>query len=330
MNLLVLAYTLEVEGRDRHEALRRSGLSQAEVERESGEWVPLSTFERLIEAAVSVTGDPAFGLVAGKSLALTRFAVMAPLALFSPSLRQLFEDVQRYTPLLFEQPEYTVVERPDTCYAAIHPLITEGVAGRFRHEFVVTAMLQILRFAGLTDLGACTVDLNYTCEPELLPRYQEAFGPGLRFGQRACRVTFQRDMLDRRLPAHDLMSYTTARARADAALAAHHRQIDTAERVRQHLLAAFPAQPAIQEAASQLGLTERTLRRNLAALDTNFQTLAQECQLLKARSLLAEGQLPIKQIADELGFASVTSFHRAFKRWTGTTPLLWRDEQFPR
>jgi AraC-like DNA-binding protein len=329
LNLLVLAYTLEVEGRDKHAVLRHCGLSAAEVERDSGEWVPITTFERLVEAVMAVTGDPAFGLIAGKSLALARFTTMTPLALFAPTLRQLFADVNRFSSLLFEHPEYTLVERANTCYVAIQPLMSQGEAGRFRQDFVVTAVLQILRFAGLTDLGACSVDLSYEFEPELRSRYQDAFGPGLCTGQRACRVTFPVGMLDRALPGHDPVSYTAARARAEGALAAHDRQIDTAEKVRQHLLRAFPAQPGIRQAAQQLGLTERTLRRNLAALDTSFQALAQECQQLKARGLLAERQMSIKQIADELGFSSVTSFHRAFKRWTGTTPLLWRDEQFP-
>jgi AraC-like DNA-binding protein len=43
-----------------------------------------------------------------------------------------------------------------------------------------------------------------------------------------------------------------------------------------------------------------------------------------AERLLAEQRLSIKQVADELGFASVSTFHRAFRRWTGHTPAGWQ------
>jgi AraC-like DNA-binding protein len=53
--------------------------------------------------------------------------------------------------------------------------------------------------------------------------------------------------------------------------------------------------------------------------------LLQECQRVKTEQLLAQGRLPIKQIADEVGFSSVQSFHRAFRRWSGQTPQAWRQ-----
>ena len=71
-------------------------------------------------------------------------------------------------------------------------------------------------------------------------------------------------------------------------------------------------------------MTERTLRRHLSLLNTSHIEVAQDCQRLMAERLLAEGALSIKQVADELGFASVSTFHRAFRRWTGSTPATWQ------
>mgnify|MGYP000638499610 CR=1 FL=1 len=48
-------------------------------------------------------------------------------------------------------------------------------------------------------------------------------------------------------------------------------------------------------------------------------------QRLVAERMLMEGRLSLKQIADELGFSSVHSFHRAFRRWSGLTPSAWRE-----
>jgi AraC-like DNA-binding protein len=65
----------------------------------------------------------------------------------------------------------------------------------------------------------------------------------------------------------------------------------------------------------------------LAQLGTTHADLTQECQRLTAERLLAEAQMPIKQIAEAVGFGSVHSFHRAFRRWSGLTPTDWRASQ---
>jgi AraC-like DNA-binding protein len=65
----------------------------------------------------------------------------------------------------------------------------------------------------------------------------------------------------------------------------------------------------------------------LGQLGTTHAELVQECQCLMAERLLADGKQPLKQIADALGFSSVHSFHRAFRRWRGLTPSAWRDSR---
>jgi AraC-like DNA-binding protein len=325
--LKVLAYTLDVEGFDASSALKRCGLTLAQLSDESGEWVSVDLYDQLVRAVLEETGDPLFGLVAGKSLALTRFDIITPLSLFTPHLRQLFKDILRFTPLVLDRSEFLLEESPDTARLIIKPIVQHGPGGRFRQEFLATSVLQMLRLAGIDSSDLHWVDFPYACTPDMRVRYAKAFGPRIRFEQSDCGVCFNPGWLDTPLLTHDPMAYTTARTRAESALAAQHMQIDTAERVRQWLLAALPHQPSITQVAQHLGMSERSLRRNLSALGTSHQELTQACQDLKARQLLAEGKLSIKQVADGLGFSSVTSFHRAFKRWTGSTPLSWLETQ---
>ena len=330
LNLQVLAYTLEVEGFDVAPALRRCGLTSPTQLDEEGEWVPIELYDQLIKAVLEENQDPAFGLIAGKSLALMRYGAMTPVSMFTPTLRHLLKDIERFAALVMERAELRLEEKTaDAARIIVEPIIAPsgGASHRFRHELVATSVVQMLRFAGVDSGDVRWVDFPYACPPGMAARYASAFGQRIRFNHADCAVSFNPASLDHKLATHDPVAYTAARTRAESALSARRMQSDTAEKVRQWMLAAFPHQATLTETARHLGMSERSLRRRLSTLGTNHQDLAQECQHLKATQLLAEGRLSLKQIADGLGFSSVTSFHRAFKRWTGITPITWRDEQ---
>jgi AraC-like DNA-binding protein len=194
-------------------------------------------------------------------------------------------------------------------------------------EMVATSAVMMLRFAGAANADILYVDFPYPEPPGQLERYVATFGPNIRFGARQCAVGFNPALLDGQMPTHDPVGYVTAVTRAESALAAMHAGTDMADAVRQWLLKSFPRQPSVAQTAEHLGMSERSFRRQMGMLGTSHAELAQECLRLTAERLLAEGRLPLKQIAEELGFASVHSFHRAFRRWSGLTPSAWRGNQ---
>ena len=44
----------------------------------------------------------------------------------------------------------------------------------------------------------------------------------------------------------------------------------------------------------------------------------------RAKSLLHESELSSLEIADALGYADLSTFSHAFKRWSGMSPAIWR------
>ena len=81
------------------------------------------------------------------------------------------------------------------------------------------------------------------------------------------------------------------------------------------------------EVAQILSLQRRTLNRRLRAEGTTFQKLLDEVRLDVTRQLLLQSQTPIEEIATALCYADVSAFMHAFRRWTGTTPARFRQEQ---
>jgi AraC-like DNA-binding protein len=75
----------------------------------------------------------------------------------------------------------------------------------------------------------------------------------------------------------------------------------------------------MRQVAAACGLSERSLRRHLAAEATSYQVLLDEVRASLASELLATG-LRVEDVAVRLGYAESASFIHAHRRWTGASP----------
>lgn len=78
--------------------------------------------------------------------------------------------------------------------------------------------------------------------------------------------------------------------------------------------------PSQAEYAQRLGVSERTLRRRLQQLNTDYRQQQDQIRLHRAKALLHQSDLTVEQIAHRLGYSEPASFRRAFVRWTGHPP----------
>jgi AraC-like DNA-binding protein len=76
--------------------------------------------------------------------------------------------------------------------------------------------------------------------------------------------------------------------------------------------------------ARAIGLGERTLQRRLGERGTSFERLFQDVRRQRTLELLAQESLSIQAVALETGYHDASSFHRAFRAWTGVTPAVYR------
>jgi AraC-like DNA-binding protein len=80
--------------------------------------------------------------------------------------------------------------------------------------------------------------------------------------------------------------------------------------------------------AGQLHVSVRTLH---AAFEDGGQTLGQFIRaqrISQARSLLVGTSLPVRSVAEQVGYLDVTHFIRTFKTLEGATPAVWRRHRF--
>ena len=80
----------------------------------------------------------------------------------------------------------------------------------------------------------------------------------------------------------------------------------------------------LSDVAEYLGYHPRTLRRRLASEGSAFQDLRDDVRHAVARELLSLTKVPVGDITLALGFSTHSAFDRAFRRWSGDTPVEWR------
>ena len=77
--------------------------------------------------------------------------------------------------------------------------------------------------------------------------------------------------------------------------------------------------------ASICGMNYRVLMQVLAFEGTNLTKLTNEMKCDIAVEALAQEATTISEIAARLGYSDATSFTRAFRNWTGSSPTRYRD-----
>lgn len=86
---------------------------------------------------------------------------------------------------------------------------------------------------------------------------------------------------------------------------------------------------AFESVCSDLCMSPQVVRRRLAEEGTSYQKIKDivRCDLVK--EMLAQPEIPIGDIAHRAGFTEPAALSRAFKNWTGLTPVQYRENHSP-
>ena len=99
-------------------------------------------------------------------------------------------------------------------------------------------------------------------------------------------------------------------------------------RVRAALTELLPAGVcSVEDVASELGLSKRTLQRKLSEEHTTFQKQLNNTRELLALHYIRNTDMSANDIAFLLGYAELNSFLRAFTVWTGKSISAFRNEK---
>ena len=307
--------------------LRQLSQSQSSDKRSDEPRVSRSSFYRLCEAAVQLTGDPAFGLHWSERMDGNAWNPVSHLVAHAGTLGQAFEALARYHRLFSDWQSFTLDISDDLVLVRCLTLPGESdQMQRFMSELVLAGISKLITSFSHHARPRC-VCFAYPA-PSYHEEYTRVFGGAERFDQSYTGLIFDRGFMDAVSPNKDEDVHAALRTIAEQRMLRLMQRTPYALRVREHLVTNGPNRRISMTAVARgLGISVRSLRRRLEAEGTTYNTVVNESLGILAKQLIRNNSGSVQEIAFEMGFADTSSFHRAFKRWTGMTPKAYRSEQ---
>jgi AraC-like DNA-binding protein len=286
--------------------------------------LPRSKIYQLCASAMELTRDPALGLHWAERVDEGSFVPVSHLMAHAATLRQALDTLAQFHRLLSDQPCFELVECEDSATMRVRLRGESLVAQRFSAEMSVGGIFHLLRHVKARPLVEL-VGFEYAA-PAYQQEYLRVFQGAVQFRHAFTGVVFDRALLDLPARRRDDEVHDALEALASRRLQRITHSLSYGAQVHDFLVRERKGRRTdMSVVARALHISVRSLRRRLSAEDKPYGEIANEALAVVAKHLLQDKQRSIQETAYELGFSSFSSFHRAFRRATGTTPSAFRN-----
>jgi len=288
--------------------------------------IPIEVAHKFLAEAIAFTGDIDLGLKAARRLALGDLGVVDYLVGSVATVGEAIEVTAGYARLFNDALRVRLEVRGTRAVLIFENSI---VLPRAAADFQMGGFFHVhLRSWLNQDLP--NVEVLFThAEPIDTAEYASTFLPiELRFGSPVLGFSFDARQLTTPLQSADLKLHRVIRKQAEHTLTALPTTQTFTQKVRDLAAAEIGVGNAtVAHIAKRLGVSPRTLTRKLEREGTTYKDLLEDLRKTLAMRYLESRDLQLSEVALRLGFSQSAAFHRAFRRWTGHTPLQHRRRQ---
>lgn len=323
--LAVMVEALQAESISPDIALDGVGLAKADL------YSPLArvSAEQLLRCyrnAARLAPDPWFAYRTGYRFHLTTFGMYGFSIMSCPDFRQALAFHRRFQELATPLVETGFLEQSGRAVWTItpiaHPLIDASLY-RFLVELYFGITMSVFCDLFEPSFSACGFEVTYrpAADPE---DYARTFGAEVTFGQPHNELVFDAARLDTKFKLGNRITYAHVRQLCERLLEEMHLRTGLPGEVRQFLMENLMQPISLEATAKHLKRSARTLRRDLAKYQTSYRKLVDETRMHVAIKYLRDTELTVEDIASVLRFSEPAHFRKAFRRWTGRSPVEFR------
>lgn len=287
---------------------------------------PLPAFWELSDAAAEAARDPELGVTTAVGAVRGAYGLWEYLGRNALTLGEALQRFVHYRSLSESHVQYSLeVHKGEAVYRFRVPGHPLGL-GRHGNEFSIAMMHRLACDCVGQRLQARRAWFTHP-KPKGTAALTQALGVTPRFDAGENGIAFDRAVLELPVKSADPALHSLIARQLEARLAVAAPNFIALVEQQVQLAIQQGQRPAVERIAERLHMSGRTLQRRLLESDTSFSAVIDEARKRIASTLVAEGKMTLGEIAYVLGYADVTPFARAFKRWTGKTPQEIRRER---
>lgn len=325
----VLYLMLRDEGYDPEELLIGCGIKESDFESENIK-LSFKAHQQFIKNVQNVTQNEHIGWSFGQCINLTTLGTVGYGALSSESLKDALEFISQFLHLRTSLFSVAIVVKTDEhvseSFLEVRPLVTLSHSHYFLLAAAVSAVLNIIYFCLPINNSVKKIEMQCAtpkthCDV-FLPK-----GLPILFDKSSTRIYLNSEILNIPLPTADSFSKKAMYSLCAEQSCNLRQGSDVVTALRKHIKESDRFSLSLDEAAALFYVSPRTLRRALSSCGTHFKSIINEEKANFAKDMLLKTRLSIAEIALQLNFSDPSNFSRAFKTWTGVSPIYWREHK---
>ena len=286
--------------------------------------VPADHFFGLHEMLDQALG-PGFSVRVGQQMKMDDYGVLGLSWKTCSKAGEIFERCERYFHLLSNTYVFKVKKEGEVSKVHLfRDAYRRGV--ELSNEATFSATVVVLQAMTETDMAPIGISFKHGA-PSSLKSYRDAFQCPILFDQAHNYIAYKTTDLETRTAKADasINKFLVERVEEETrGIEASSMKI--ASDVENLIKDALPSGiPSIVQIGEHMGMSSRTLTRRLSDSGFTFRGLVRQTQEEMAKGLLSNTSDTVSEIAFQTGFSEQSAFSRAFKRWTGQSPLEYRN-----
>lgn len=313
-----------IVGIDQHDFYRNAAIDYQPGD--TGCFISTRQTLALVDQAVKALDMPYLGLAMGNLMTISHHGMAGVAAVTQPTLRGCLETISRFCAELFPPLEMSAVTEGDIGTFSMHENIPLAPYTHFFLELNMVSFYNIMQqLVAETGLNLHHVAFHYP-EPPWGHIYRRYFRCPVLFDQPETALVGPAALADCELPlANRLMAMAAEKTLFENIPTRAIRLLPL--RLRRLLLRYYGAFPSLENAASDLGMSGRTLRRKLAEEGTSYQQELDAVREKLAKQYFQRGGESVTELAMMLGYGDSSAFAKAFRRWTGMAPTEFLEQR---
>lgn len=288
--------------------------------------VPADSFFELHEI-VDQALPPGYALRVGQAMEMDDYGVLGLSWKTCSQARDLFDRSVRYFMLLTNTYVFKVQDEEAITKIYLHrDAYRKGVA--LSNEATFSATVTVLQLITEKEFFPVEVSFRHPCHRDTKV-YERRFQCPVHFSRPHNYIAFKTADLTTRTAKADLSINTFLNERIEEeASGIEVNSNKLVADIKSLIIDALPSGiPGIDQVSEHIGMSSRTLTRRLSESGVSFRELVSSTQREISVNLLQESTYSIGEIAFQTGFSEQSAFNRAFKRWTGQSPIAFRKNQ---